>query len=83
MYRELVVLSLTRSGESTFSKLFPGWFGPRGLASIVFAIMVLEAKLPGSPFIAIVVVCTVLLSLIAHGISANPLARWISCHSPR
>jgi NhaP-type Na+/H+ or K+/H+ antiporter len=51
-----------------------GWFGPRGLASIVFAIIVLNTELPGSRFMAGVIACTVLLSLIAHGISANPLA---------
>jgi NhaP-type Na+/H+ or K+/H+ antiporter len=56
------------------SKLFLGWFGPRGLASIVFAIIVLNANLPGAQFISMVVVCTVFLSAIAHGVTANPLA---------
>jgi NhaP-type Na+/H+ or K+/H+ antiporter len=69
-----IVLSLTGTGESTSSKLFLGWFGPRGLASIVFAIIVLNEGVPGGQFIAMVVVLTVFLSLVAHGISANPLA---------
>jgi NhaP-type Na+/H+ or K+/H+ antiporter len=51
-----------------------GWFGPRGLASIVFAIIVQNTELPGAEFMAGIVACTVLFSLIAHGISANPLA---------
>jgi NhaP-type Na+/H+ or K+/H+ antiporter len=72
-----VFLSLTGSGESVASRLFLGWFGPRGLASIVFAIMVINAEVPGGEFLALVVICTVLLSLVAHGISANPLANWI------
>lgn len=72
-----IFLSLTGTGESSASKLFLGWFGPRGLASIVFAIIVMNANLPGSKFIAIVVVCTVGLSLVLHGITANPLAKWI------
>ena len=55
-----------------------GWFGPRGLASIVFAIIVLDEGLPGAEFIAIVVACTVFLSLFAHGMSANPLVRWLA-----
>ena len=76
-----IFLSLTGTGESTPSKLFLGWFGPRGLASIVFAIIVIDANLPGSKLIAMVVVCTVFFSLIAHGISANPLAKWISRQS--
>jgi len=72
-----IFLSLTGSGESTSSRLFLGWFGPRGLASIVFAIIVLDAELPGSHFLAIVVVTTVFLSLVAHGVTAKPLAAWI------
>lgn len=70
-----VFVSLAGTGESLGSKLFLGWFGPRGLASIVFAIIVLEKGVPGGKFIATVVAVTVVFSLVAHGISANPLAR--------
>ena len=69
-----IFLSLTGTGERADSKLFLGWFGPRGLASIVFAIIVLNSKLPGAQFMSMVVVCTVFLSAIAHGVTANPLA---------
>jgi len=72
-----IFLSLTGTGESVASRLFLGWFGPRGLASIVFAIIVINAEVPGGEFLALVVICTVFLSLIAHGISANPLAKWL------
>jgi NhaP-type Na+/H+ or K+/H+ antiporter len=72
-----IFLSLTGSGESISSKMFLGWFGPRGLASIVFAIIVINANVPQGEFISMVVVCTVFLSLIAHGVSANPLAKWL------
>ncbi len=72
-----IFLSLTGTGESVPSKLFLGWFGPRGLASIVFAIIVINAEVPGAEFLALVVTCTVFLSLVAHGMSANPLAKWI------
>ncbi len=52
------------------------WAGSgRGLASIVFVIMVWQQKLPGGIEIAVTVVCTVILSIIAHGLSANPLAK--------
>ena len=70
-----IYLSLAGTGESTASKLFLGWFGPRGLASIVFAIIVLNKGVPGGEFIALVVVLTVFSSLVAHGVSANPLAK--------
>ena len=70
-----IFLSLTGLGESLSSRLFLGWFGPRGLASIVFAIIVINAKVPHAEQLALVVICTVFFSLILHGISANPLAK--------
>jgi len=64
-------------------KLFMGWFGPRGLASIVFAVIVLNAKLPGGDTIAMTVVCTILLSIILHGLSANPLVAELAARLKR
>lgn len=72
-----IALCLQGTGEQASARAFLGWFGPRGLASIVFAVIVLERDLPGSRFIAMTVVCTVVLSLLAHGMSAQPLAGWI------
>jgi NhaP-type Na+/H+ or K+/H+ antiporter len=57
------------------SKLFLGWFGPRGLASIVFIVMVMDAQLPGNDTLVAVVIWTVTLSILAHGISAVPFGR--------
>jgi len=68
-------LSLTGSGESSTSKLFLGWFGPRGLASIVFAIIVLNNHVEDSGLLAMIVVCTVTFSIFAHGLTANWLSR--------
>jgi NhaP-type Na+/H+ or K+/H+ antiporter len=70
-----VFLSLTGTTVSRGEKLFVGWFGPRGLASIVFAIIVFDAGLPGKETVAATAACTVLLSVIAHGMTANPLVR--------
>jgi NhaP-type Na+/H+ or K+/H+ antiporter len=70
-----VFLCLTGMGVSTEGKLFIGWFGPRGLASIVFAVIVVNAKVPNSGTIAATAVCTIMLSILAHGISANPWAK--------
>ena len=58
------------------SKLFIGWFGPRGLASIVFIVMVIGENLPGGSTLTAVVTCTVAMSIIAHGLSAVPYATW-------
>jgi sodium/hydrogen antiporter len=69
-----VFLSLAGLGiVTTPTRLFIGWFGPRGLASIVFAVIVFDAGLPGRGTIAATAACTVLLSVIAHGMTANPL----------
>ena len=55
---------------------FLGWFGPRGLASIVFAVIVIEeSNLPHEHLIVLAIYLTVGLSVFAHGISAAPLAR--------
>ena len=67
-----VFLTLAGMGLRADEKLFMGWFGPRGRASIVFAVIVLNKHLPGGGTISMAVVCTILMSIIAHGLSANP-----------
>jgi NhaP-type Na+/H+ or K+/H+ antiporter len=69
-----VFLSLIGLGMRNDAKLFIGWFGPRGLASIVFAVIVVGAQLPGGETLTLTVVATVLLSVIGHGLTAQPLA---------
>jgi NhaP-type Na+/H+ or K+/H+ antiporter len=66
---------------------FVGWFGPRGLASIVFAVIVIEeSSLPHETLIVQAIYLTVGLSVLAHGLTAAPLAdryaRWYE-HHPR
>jgi NhaP-type Na+/H+ or K+/H+ antiporter len=70
-----VFFALTGLKVNTEGKLFMGWFGPRGLASIVFAVIVVNANLPNDGTLAMAVVSTVILSIILHGISANPWAK--------
>ena len=64
---------------------FLGWFGPRGLASIVFALIVVEeSQLPHEDLIVLAIYLTVGLSVFAHGLTAAPLAdryaRWYGQH---
>lgn len=68
-------ISLTGTGESSTSKLFLGWFGPRGLASIVFAVIVLNNNVENGGLLAMIVACTVTFSIFAHGLTANIFAR--------
>ncbi len=69
-----VAASLAGTRLSTATVLFMGWFGPRGLASIVLGLVFLEeeARLPGEDTIKLAVIVTVLLSIFAHGLSALP-----------
>ena len=67
-----IALIGTRLNSATI--LFMGWFGPRGLASIVLGLVYLEeeAQLQGEETIKLAVMATVMLSIFAHGFSALP-----------
>ena len=71
-----VAVSLIGTRLSGLSMLFMGWFGPRGLASLVLGLIVVaEAPLlAGRGLIEQVVALTVLLSVLLHGVSAAPLS---------
>lgn len=76
-----VWISLSGTGLSRFDKAFLGWFGPRGLASILFALLILERyPIPGAEEILACVVLTVLMSIVFHGVSAIPLSSRFSRH---
>jgi NhaP-type Na+/H+ or K+/H+ antiporter len=81
-----VAIALIGSGARWPTRAFVGWFGPRGLASIVFAVLVVEeADLPQTSTIVLVTYITVGLSVFAHGATAAPLAAryaaWYERHS--
>jgi NhaP-type Na+/H+ or K+/H+ antiporter len=67
-----VAISLIGTKIKTKEVLFMGWFGPRGLASIVFAIIILDIHLPHKETIILAVACTIMMSIVLHGITANP-----------
>jgi NhaP-type Na+/H+ or K+/H+ antiporter len=69
-----VAISMFGTRLSPSSLLFMGWFGPRGLASIVLGLVVAqqEVQAAGSSLIRIGLIATVLLSIFAHGLSALP-----------
>ena len=72
-----VAMALFKTGLSPATVLFMGWFGPRGLASIVLGLVYLEHEvhLANESTIVTAVTATVLLSIFAHGISALPGTR--------
>ena len=72
-----VALALIGSGLRGRTVAFVGWFGPRGLASVVLALVVLEQdnELQGIDTIVLATLATVVLSIFVHGFSAAPLSR--------
>ncbi len=69
------VIALIGSGTLFETRLFFGWFGPRGLATILFALVVIEElESEAGEMIFTVATWTVLFSIVAHGVSARPWA---------
>ncbi|RPJ35188.1 MAG: sodium:proton exchanger [Verrucomicrobiaceae bacterium] len=79
-----VAVSLNGSGLDKTTVAFMGWFGPRGLASIVLGLVYLEEEkhLPGEEVTRLAVMATVLLSIFAHGLSAKPGILLLARKSP-
>jgi NhaP-type Na+/H+ or K+/H+ antiporter len=80
-----VAIALLGSRAQAPTVAFLGWFGPRGLASIVFAVIVIEeSALPHEHVLVLTTYFTVGLSVLAHGITAAPFAdryaRWYERH---
>ena len=69
-----VALAAVGAGLDRRTVLFVGWFGPRGLASLVFALLALEALGPVADEVVAIIATTVLISVLAHGLSSGPLA---------
>jgi NhaP-type Na+/H+ or K+/H+ antiporter len=69
-----VAISMIGARLQPASVLFLGWFGPRGLASVVLGLIYLEQRthLTVNSKIVLAMIATVLLSILAHGVSANP-----------
>lgn len=78
-----VGLSLLGAKVRWDSVLFMGWFGPRGLASVVLALIALErlSPFPGQDTFILTVFITVFLSVIAHGITALPFSKLYLRHN--
>lgn len=80
-----VAIALLGTGARRPTVAFLGWFGPRGLASIVFALIIVEeAHLPYTETMLSAIYATVGLSVLVHGLTAAPLARryasWFASH---
>jgi NhaP-type Na+/H+ or K+/H+ antiporter len=74
-----VALAMRKTGLRRDTIALMGWFGPRGLASVVFTLLAfMTLREAGRPIDLLVSVATwtILLSVLAHGLSAKPLSAW-------
>jgi NhaP-type Na+/H+ or K+/H+ antiporter len=73
-----VAISLVGAGLDRATVAFVAWFGPRGLASVVFALLAVEELGEAKPQVRPIVnaiAATIMLSIVAHGVTARPLAQ--------
>ena len=49
-----------------------GWFGPRGLSSLLLALLIVQADLPGAEYLLGIIGVVVIVSVVLHGVSATP-----------
>ncbi|MGX1561094.1 cation:proton antiporter [Streptomyces sp. NPDC055506] len=70
-----VALSLAGTGLALPTVAYIGWFGPRGLASVVFGLLLVEEHVPGVQLLGRVIAVTVAFSILLHGMSAVVLAK--------
>jgi sodium/hydrogen antiporter len=64
---------LRKAGVSKRARMFIGWFGPRGLSSLLFALLVVSQGVPNAEWLLAITGIVVIASVVAHGVSATPL----------
>jgi sodium/hydrogen antiporter len=76
-------VALIGTGLDTATKAFMAWFGPKGVATIAFSLLVLSRSVPGGVEIFDLAALTVVVSIVAHGVSDTPGAEWIARRTER
>ena len=69
-------LVLLGAGMSRHAKLFIAWFGPRGLSSLLLALLVVIGDVPDAERLLAIVGVVVIASVLLHGVTATPLGAW-------
>jgi NhaP-type Na+/H+ or K+/H+ antiporter len=73
-----VWIALAGTGRTRAETAFMAWFGPRGVATMAFSLLVLGAAIPDGERIFNIAAFCVLCSIVAHGLSDTPGVRWIA-----
>lgn len=72
-----VLLAFSRVSEPLWNKLFMAWFGPKGVASMLFALLVLSSSDANRTLVFDIASFTVLVSILAHGLTDTVGAKWL------
>jgi NhaP-type Na+/H+ or K+/H+ antiporter len=78
-----VWVALLGSTTDRATRLFMGWFGPKGVATMTFALLVLDQNIASGPRIFDLTALVVFCSIIVHGLTDTPGANWIAKHATR
>jgi NhaP-type Na+/H+ or K+/H+ antiporter len=78
-----IFLSLIGTRTDTSERAFMAWFGPKGVATMTFALLVLADPIPSGERIADIAALAVFASILAHGLSDHPGAEWMARHAER
>ena len=73
-----VLLSFLRTGIPRPQKLFIAWFGPKGVASMLFALFVVKSNVADHNLIFDIAAITILTSIVAHGLTDTVGAQWLA-----
>jgi sodium/hydrogen antiporter len=76
-----VWIALIGTGTDRSTRLFMGWFGPKGVATMTFALLVLDQHIPNGQRIFDLAALVVFCSILAHGLTDTPGASWIARRS--
>jgi NhaP-type Na+/H+ or K+/H+ antiporter len=78
-----VWLALAGTRTDAATRLFMGWFGPKGVASMTFALIVLDRNIANGVRIFDLTALVVFCSIVVHGITDTPGAKWIAARAER
>jgi NhaP-type Na+/H+ or K+/H+ antiporter len=76
-----VWVALLGTSTDRATRLFMGWFGPKGVATMTFALLVLDQNIASGPRIFDLTALVVFCSIIVHGLTDTPGAAWIAAHA--
>jgi len=76
-----LAIALIGTGVSRVALAFMAWFGPKGVATMTFSLLVLGSGIPGAERIFDIAALVVLCSIVAHGLSDTPGSEWMARHS--